>query len=171
MTSQLESIESVIESRLSSQEKSTSREGVEDETASRAEVDSEERCERVRERREDEEEIEVEVIAKPTREIEILCEQRNTRKTGNLLSNSSRAGEQRLKHQVVVFVGKWMKKNVGSFDFSEANMMVVQGKSRQFCDQINLRRSRSSNTPLDAIQLSVDEKAFITKDLEKLYSS
>merc|ERR1719222_1589099 len=99
MTSQLESIESVIESRLSSQEKSTSREGVEDETASRAEVDSEERCERVRERREDEEEIEVEVIAKPSREIEILSEQRNTRKTGNLLSNSrsssNRAGEQR----------------------------------------------------------------------------
>ena len=78
--------------------------------------------------------------------------------------------EARLKSQVVVFVGKWLKKNVGSFDYSEANIMVVQGKTRQFCNEIK-RRYLSSNTSLDGIQLSSDEKAAITKDLEKSYSS
>ena len=159
--------------------------GEENEIAST--VDSEERCERVREMGEDEDEEEVEVVTEQTREIEILSEERNTggkRETENLLrrkgagsnsssSSSSRSsssvGELRLKHQVVVFVGKWLKKNVGSFDHSEANMLVVQGKSRQFCSEISFRRDLSSNTP--RIQLSSDEKAAITKDLEKSYSS
>ena len=159
--------------------------GEENEIAST--VDSEERCERVREMGEDEDEEEVEVVTEQTREIEILSEERNTggkRETENLLrrkgagsnsssSSSSRSsssvGELRLKHQVVVFVGKWLKKNVGSFDHSEANMLVVQGKSRQFCSEIGFRRDLSSNTP--RIQLSSDEKAAITKDLEKSYSS
>ena len=158
--------------------------GEENEIAST--VDSEERCERVREMGEDEDEEEVEVVTEQTREIEILSEERNTggkRETENLLrrkgagsrsssnssSSSSSVGELRLKHQVVVFVGKWLKKNVGSFDHSEANMLVVQGKSRQFCSEIGFRRDLSSNTP--RIQLSSDEKAAITKDLEKSYSS
>ena len=143
------------------------------ETASTAEADSEEICE-----------IEVDVVAEASREIEILSEKKDTtsslakQRAGNLLRRKSggsrkgfsRAGEERLKSQVVVFVGKWLKKNVSSFDYSEANIMVVQGKTHQFCNEIK-RGYLSSNISLDGIQLSLDQKAAITKNLEKSYSS
>ena len=145
----------------------------ENEAASTAEAGSEEICE-----------IEVDVVAEATREIEILSEKKDKtfslakQRAGNLLRRKSggsrkgfsRAGEERLKSQVVVFVGKWLKKNVSSFDYSEANIMVVQGKTHQFCNEIK-RGYLSSNVSLDGIQLSLDQKAAITKNLEKSYSS
>ena len=141
----------------------------ENETASTAEVDSEEICE-----------IEADVVGEATREIEILSEKKETtfslskHRTGRKATGSrkgfSRAGEERLKSQVVVFVGKWLKKNVSSFDYSEANIMVVQAKTHQFCNEIK-RRYLRSNMSLDGVQLSLDQKAAITKDLEQTYSS
>ena len=125
-------------------------------------------------------EIEVDVVGEATREIEILSEKKETtfslskHRTGRKATGSrkgfSRAGEERLKSQVVVFVGKWLKKNVSSFDYSEANIMVVQAKTHQFCNEIK-RRYLRSNMSLDGVQLSLDQKAAITKDLEQSYSS
>ena len=136
-------------------------------------VDSEESCKTMRDKEAPPNpEIELEVVAeKATCEIEILSEKKTSdvRKEDDCQRIFPSVGESRLKHQVVVFVGKWMKTNVSSFDYSEANIRVVQEMTNHFFNLIKRQHLRS-NPSLEGIQLSLDQKAAITQKLEKSYS-
>ena len=122
-------------------------EGIRDEsTVVVADVVNQEISERIEEMQQDEKELddEVEVLVEPRREIEILSE----KSLGDVSRRISRADEHQLKTQVVSFVGRWLKKNVPSFDYSEAAIKIVQSKTNNYCAEIK-KQYLSSDRSLD----------------------
>ena len=112
-----------------------------------ADVVNQEIAEMIEEMQQDEKELddEVEVLVEPRREIEILSE----KSLGDVSRRISRADEHQLKTQVVSFVGRWLKKNVPSFDYSEAAIKIVQSKTTNYCAEIK-KQFLSSDRSLDA---------------------
>ena len=104
-------------------------------------------AERIEEMQQDEKEFddEVEVLVEPRREIEILSE----KSLGDVSRRISKADEHQLKTQVVSFVGRWLKKNVPSFDYSEAAIKIVQSKTTNYCTEIK-KQYLNSDRSLDA---------------------
>ena len=112
-----------------------------------ADVVCQEISERIEEMQQDEKELddEVEVLVEPRREIEILSE----KSLGDVSTTRiSKADEHQLKTQVVSFVGRWLKKNVPSFDYSEAAIKIVQSKTTNYCAEIK-KQYFSSDRSLD----------------------
>ena len=112
-----------------------------------ADVVNQEISERIGDMQQDEKELddEVEVLVEPRREIEILSE----KSLGDVSRRISKAEEHQLKTQVVSFVGRWLKRNVPSFDYSEAAIKIVQSKTTNYCAEIKkqyLNSDRSLNT-------------------------
>ena len=119
---------------------------VEDTRDESSPVVNQEISERIGDIQQDEKELddEVEVLVEPRREIEILSE----KSLGDVSRRISRADEHQLKTQVVSFVGRWLKKNVPSFDYSEAAIKIVQSKTTNYCVEIK-KQYLSSDRSLD----------------------
>ena len=111
-----------------------------------ADVVYQEISERMEEMQQDEKELddEVEVLVEPRREIEILSE----KSLEDVSRTISKAEEHQLKTQVVSFVGRWLKRNVPSFDYSEAAIKIVQSKTTNYCTEIK-KQYLSSDRFLD----------------------